>query len=170
MKRGIGGHLAGERNRKDARWNPMSFAGTKKPPSKRRLLKWSGRRDSNARRPPWQGGALPTELRPQSRVQGVGAEERASTGIFAARSHPKVERTSGPLGRSSGGLKFALLSPSGPARAERDGPSPRWLTRRRNARFARCCAAGICRRRHHCNTRSCSCSSRNRRRRSTAPG
>jgi hypothetical protein len=28
--------------------------------------KWSGRRDSNSRRPPWQGGALPTELRPQT--------------------------------------------------------------------------------------------------------
>ena len=27
--------------------------------------KWSGRRDSNSRRPPWQGGALPTELHPQ---------------------------------------------------------------------------------------------------------
>ena len=26
---------------------------------------WSGRRDSNPRHPPWQGGALPTELRPQ---------------------------------------------------------------------------------------------------------
>jgi hypothetical protein len=25
---------------------------------------WSGRRDSNPRHPPWQGGALPTELRP----------------------------------------------------------------------------------------------------------
>src|SRR6202012_3566054 len=29
--------------------------------------KWSGRRDSNSRRPPWQGGALPTELRPRTR-------------------------------------------------------------------------------------------------------
>ena len=26
---------------------------------------WSGRRDSNSRQPPWQGGALPTELLPQ---------------------------------------------------------------------------------------------------------
>ena len=26
--------------------------------------KWSGRRDSNSRPPPWQGGALPTELLP----------------------------------------------------------------------------------------------------------
>ena len=28
-------------------------------------FEWSGRRDSNPRHPPWQGGALPTELRPQ---------------------------------------------------------------------------------------------------------
>ncbi len=27
-------------------------------------FEWSGRRDSNPRHPPWQGGALPTELRP----------------------------------------------------------------------------------------------------------
>ena len=26
--------------------------------------KWSGKRDSNSRLPPWQGGALPTELFP----------------------------------------------------------------------------------------------------------
>ncbi len=26
--------------------------------------KWSGKRDSNSRPPPWQGGALPTELFP----------------------------------------------------------------------------------------------------------
>ena len=29
---------------------------------------WSGRRDSDSRPPPWQGGALPTELLPQNRV------------------------------------------------------------------------------------------------------
>src|SRR5207253_4404676 len=28
-------------------------------------LTWSGRRDSNPRPPPWQGGALPTEPRPR---------------------------------------------------------------------------------------------------------
>ena len=27
-------------------------------------IKWSGKRDSNSRLPPWQGGALPTELFP----------------------------------------------------------------------------------------------------------
>ena len=34
-------------------------------PSGLRLL-WSGRRDSNPRPPPWQGGALPTEPRPHA--------------------------------------------------------------------------------------------------------
>src|SRR3954469_20206980 len=46
------------------------------------LTKWSGRRDSNSRRPPWQGGALPTELRPQSELQGVGATKVPSTAIL----------------------------------------------------------------------------------------
>ena len=36
-----------------------------------RFKKWSGRRGSNSRRPPWQGGALPTELRPRT---GVGSD------------------------------------------------------------------------------------------------
>lgn len=31
------------------------------------LLNWSGKRDSNSRLPPWQGGALPTELFPLCR-------------------------------------------------------------------------------------------------------
>ena len=42
---------------------------TKALRARRAWVKWSGRRDSNSRRPPWQGGALPTELRPQCRVQ-----------------------------------------------------------------------------------------------------
>ncbi|MEY4941587.1 MAG: hypothetical protein RIQ93_3322 [Verrucomicrobiota bacterium] len=50
-------------------------------------LKWSGRRDSNSRRPPWQGGALPTELRPRNRVQGVGVVARPSTAILAWFPH-----------------------------------------------------------------------------------
>jgi hypothetical protein len=29
-------------------------------------LFWSGRRDSNSRHPPWQGGTLPAELLPQT--------------------------------------------------------------------------------------------------------
>ncbi len=39
----------------------------KKPPQAIGSLRrrWSGRRDSNSLPPPWQGGALPNELRPQ---------------------------------------------------------------------------------------------------------
>ena len=37
----------------------------KKPLVGTKDLKWSERRGSNSRHPPWQGGALPTELRPQ---------------------------------------------------------------------------------------------------------
>ena len=41
-----------------------SFSCTGKPVNK----KWSGRRGSNPLPPPWQGGALPDELRPQNTV------------------------------------------------------------------------------------------------------
>ena len=44
-------------------------------PEKRR--KWSGRRDSNPRHPPWKGGALPTELLPlgsRARPTSMGPE------------------------------------------------------------------------------------------------
>ena len=40
---------------------------------------WSGRRDSNSRRPPWQGCALPTELRPQCRGKVLRDPAIAST-------------------------------------------------------------------------------------------
>ena len=46
------------------------------------LGKWSGRRDSNSRRPPWQGGALPTELRPQTGRREHSLRWRASTGFL----------------------------------------------------------------------------------------
>lgn len=60
------------------------------------FLKWSGRRDSNSRRPPWQGGALPTELRPQNRVQGVGWGWRPSTAIFhSGRDDPQLPAPGG---------------------------------------------------------------------------
>ena len=54
---------------------------------------WSGRRGSNSLPPPWQGGALPDELRPHIRGTGVilvplkgGASDRNrtnDTGIFS---------------------------------------------------------------------------------------
>jgi hypothetical protein len=37
----------------------------RRPPAQGLPLTWSGRRDSNPRPPPWQGGALPTEPRPR---------------------------------------------------------------------------------------------------------
>ena len=58
---------------------PVEAAG---PLSRRKILllhgkpvnkKWSGRRGSNPLPPPWQGGALPDELRPQM-VPPVGIE------------------------------------------------------------------------------------------------
>ena len=59
--------------------------------------KWSGRRDSNSRRPPWQGGALPTELRPQNRVSEVSPTPTPSTAILdcffaAADAAPSLSR------------------------------------------------------------------------------
>ena len=57
------------------------------------LFFWSGRRGSNSLPPPWQGGALPDELRPHIRGTGVilvllkgGASDRNrtnDTGIFS---------------------------------------------------------------------------------------
>ena len=50
-------------------------------------LKWSRRRDSNSRRPPWQGGALPTELRLHDQLRET--EQRAprvTVNSFFARS------------------------------------------------------------------------------------
>src|SRR5688572_11134523 len=41
-------------------------------------LFWSGRRDSNPRPPPWQGGALPTEPRP--RTDSLASDASANPG------------------------------------------------------------------------------------------
>ena len=38
--------------------------------------KWSGRRDSDSRPPPWQGGALPTELLPHKWCLGAESNHR----------------------------------------------------------------------------------------------
>ena len=38
--------------------------------------KWSGRRGSDSRPPPWQGGALPTELLPHKRCLGAELNHR----------------------------------------------------------------------------------------------
>ena len=43
-------------------------------------FKWSGRRDSNSRRSPWQGDALPLS---HSRINAFGWNRTADTGIFS---------------------------------------------------------------------------------------
>ena len=53
-------------------------------PDTHTLWKWSGRRDSNSRRPPWQGGALPTELRPRERGSEHRPPPRPSTAFWRA--------------------------------------------------------------------------------------
>ena len=46
------------------------------------LLSWSGLRGSNSLPPPWQGGALPEELNPQT--NGASDRNRTNdTGIFS---------------------------------------------------------------------------------------
>src|SRR5262249_29061832 len=52
--------------------------------------RWSGKRDSNPRRPPWQGGALPTELFPLE-TASYGTNPRACVnpvGTLHARRAP----------------------------------------------------------------------------------
>ena len=46
---------------------------------KNRIEKWSGRRGSNSLPPPWQGGALPDELRPHINNPGLPCHHRALT-------------------------------------------------------------------------------------------
>ena len=56
------------RNRKDPEWSCVNL-----------MKQQSGRRDSNSRHPPWQGGALPAELRPQYEVHAGLAGGAASS-------------------------------------------------------------------------------------------
>ena len=44
------------------------------------FVRWSGRRDSNSRRSPWQGDALPLS---HSRINAFGWNRTADTGIFS---------------------------------------------------------------------------------------
>ena len=61
---------------------------------------WSGRRDSNPRPPPWQGGALPTEPRPR---------------VLRERSHSSL-----------GGPRTPINRPRAHAPDDPNPPSPRW--------------------------------------------
>ena len=46
------------------------------------MYKWSGRRGSDPRPPPWQGGALPTELLPHM-LCALGRNRTTDTQIFS---------------------------------------------------------------------------------------
>ena len=53
--------------------------------------KWSGRRDSDSRPPPWQGGALPTELLPHTPLKTtwcLGAESNHRHADFQSAALP----------------------------------------------------------------------------------
>jgi hypothetical protein len=101
--------------------------------------KWSGRRDSNSRRPPWQGGALPTELRPQIRG-GIRFAPSPAVNIISGRCSRVKFRKSRPFGAFRGcPRRFPALNnkstpgcstrsprpiPSGPG----SGPPPGWAS------------------------------------------
>ena len=55
--------------------------------TKQRCFVWSGRRGSNSLPPPWQGGALPDELRPHKKIT-----EDCSV-IFLLAAPVRLERT-----------------------------------------------------------------------------
>src|SRR6266508_3705158 len=55
-----------------------------------RVFFWSGRRDSNPRPPPWQGGALPTEPRPHA-PRGHSESRHWDSGL----QRPPLRRRSG---------------------------------------------------------------------------
>ena len=67
---------------------------------------WSGRRGSNSRHPPWQGGALPTELLPQQNkiymVQVKGVEPPRRKALDPKSSASASSATPAFSGDSSG--------------------------------------------------------------------
>ena len=61
----------------------LQYCRTKKARQKALLFCWSGLRDSNSLPPPWQGGALPDELNPQTIVLLYPAGAGLSSPFFA---------------------------------------------------------------------------------------
>ena len=61
----------------------LQYCRTKKARQKALLFYWSGLRDSNSLPPPWQGGALPDELNPQTIVLLYPAGAGLSSPFFA---------------------------------------------------------------------------------------
>jgi hypothetical protein len=65
---------------------------------------WSGRRDSNPRPPPWQGGALPTEPRPRgsSGYQGPRADRKRRQRVPVEPNPPSPRCDPGSSATSTG--------------------------------------------------------------------
>ena len=66
-----------------ALFESLNNCRTKKARQKALLFYWSGLRDSNSLPPPWQGGALPDELNPQTIVLLYPAGAGLSSPFFA---------------------------------------------------------------------------------------
>ena len=77
------------------RMKELDSRGPKRTPKERPGQKWSGRRDSNPRHPPWQGGTLPTELLPL-------CPHTIPQAACALPRWPKYTRKPPPLGQLSG--------------------------------------------------------------------
>lgn len=77
--------------------------------------KWSGRRVSNSRPPPWQGGALPTELRPQKCDARAGQNRRMHRGKLLRSKAIAVDAAQARSGKTK---RPGILSESGPLARE----------------------------------------------------
>ena len=83
------------------------------PQGERGLFVWSGRRDSNPRPPPWQGGALATELRPHMPFPAV---QTTAAGSILAGRHGTVNVF---LQRAAGRLRLKIPRRTAPALKQR---------------------------------------------------
>ena len=71
----------GERCHPDSNWRIKVLQTFALPLGYGTVKKWSGRRDSDPRHPPWQGGTLPTELLPHKCA--LGRNRTTDTVIFS---------------------------------------------------------------------------------------
>lgn len=77
----------------------------------KRLVEWSGKRDSNSRPQPWQGCALPTELFPQDATHtGIAREGAIPIQAAPDKTYPNCKRTCVWSGLSGDGLKLKGLA------------------------------------------------------------
>ncbi len=78
---------------------------------------WSGRRDSNSRHPPWQGGALPAELRPHMMIFRPGPDYHQQASCLALVGDTGIEPvTSSVSGKRATAAPIARIGISRPAR------------------------------------------------------